>query len=76
MPPEKPLWPRSKAEFNLLAEQEKERFLPTMRRLHLHQLVGLHAALQIAMEEFKEAAAREDQKRGVPPSGHIGNRPD
>lgn len=74
MPPEKLYWPKSKADFDRQAEAFRDKMLPILRTHQLHQLVGLSEAVGICIEEFKEAANKEDIRRGVRPPGTTINR--
>lgn len=69
MPPEKPYWPQTRADFDREAEAFRDKMLPILRTHHLHQLVGLNLALEIALQEMDVLATQEDVRRGARPPG-------
>jgi hypothetical protein len=76
MPPEKIYLPPTLGEFAKMAAKEEEKYLPLLRSLQFHQLIGLHQALTIALEEIKPAIKADDNRRqGYPvPGTTIGRR--
>lgn len=69
MPPKKLHWPATEAEFDRLAEENKQKYLPLLRDKQVYELIGLNLALEVALKEIEPLARAEDARRGCRPSG-------
>lgn len=69
MPPKKYFWPPTMEEFNRLAEEAKQKYLPLVDKLQPHELQGLFEAIRPAMENLRKEAHSEDVRRGHRPPG-------